>query len=545
MFRCRSSLASSALVFAMLVACTPTETPAPAAAKPVFAVEEKSIAELQVAMADGIVTAVQLVEHYLLRIATLDRDGPRLGSVLALNPDAMNIARALDAERASNGARGPLHGIPVLLKDNIESADAMPTTAGSLALKDNLTQRDAPLVKRLRDAGAIILGKTNLSEWANMRSTHSVSGWSAIGGLTRNPYALDRNACGSSSGSGVAAAASFAAATIGTETDGSITCPSAINAVVGLKPTLGLISRTHIVPLAHSQDTAGPMARTVADIATMLTVMAGTDASDVATANADQHRLDFVKLLNAAALNGKRIGVLRFATGYHADLDQVFDDSLDVLRTAGAVLIDIKEFPGLDKIGDNELTVLLTELKTDLNQYLASSPANIPVRTLEELIAFNQQHENEEMVFFAQELFEQAQATEADAGYRKIVIENQKLAGRDGLMVLMNTQQLDALVAPTTGPAWSTDLINGDHYLGAASTLPAIAGYPHLTVPMGQVKGLPVGLSFIGRDWSDGELLALGYDFEQRTLARKPPGYVTSESLSEIAHGLARATTAQ
>lgn len=501
-----------------------------------YQVEEKSIAELQADLTAGKISAEQLVECYLMRIATLDREGPQLNSVLALNPEALPIARALDKERRQSAARGPLHGIPVLLKDNIESADPMPTTAGALALRDNLTGRDAPLVKRLRDAGAIILGKTNLSEWANIRSPHAVSGWSALGGLTRNPYAIDRNACGSSSGSAAAVAASFAAVAVGTETDGSITCPAAVNGLVGLKPTRGLISRTLIIPLAESQDSAGPMARTVADAAALLTVLAGSDPADPATADADRHRQDYNRLLDAHNLQGKRLGVLRFATGYHPGLDAVFEESLLTLQQAGATLVEIAAMPNQELITADELSVLLTEFKQGVNQYLANSPAELPVRDLAQLIAFNRHHADSELLFFGQELFEKAEQTTADAAFVQRRARLQKLA-RDGLDKLMNGQQLDALVAPTTGPAWVSDLVNGDHYAGGVSSVPAVAGYPHLTVPMGQVKGLPVGLSLIGRAWHDGMLLAFAHDFEQRQAARQLPGYASSEALPDIAAG--------
>lgn len=540
------SISAMAMLLTSLLACTPSEPPTKSAttAEPAYSVEEKSLAQLQADLAAGTVSSEQLVEHYLLRIATLDREGPRLNSVLALNPDALTVARQRDEERRKGQLKGPLHGIPVLLKDNIESADPMPTTAGSLALEKNLTGRDAHLVKRLREAGAIILGKTNLSEWANIRSSRSVSGWSAVGGLTRNPYALDRNACGSSSGSGVATAASFAAASIGTETDGSITCPAAINGLVGLKPTLGLVSRQFIVPIAHSQDTAGPMTRTVADAALVLEIIAGSDAADPDTVEADQRKQAYSSLLQADALRGKRLGVLRFATGYHPELDAVFEQSLQTLRDAGAELIEIDQFPALEQIGKNELTVLLTETRTDLNDYLKNSPAPLPVRSLADVMAFNVNQAEREMPFFGQELFEQAEQTVADDSYRRARDDNRRLAGKDGLAALLKAQRLDAFVAPTTGPAWSTDLINGDHYLGAVSTLPAVAGFPHLTVPMGHVKGLPVGLSFIGDAWSDGLLLTLGHDFEQRTQARQPPLYVTSEALPAIAASLTSDATA-
>jgi amidase len=504
-------------------------------------VMEKSIAELQADMTAGRATSEQLVQMYLDRIEAIDRDGPRLQSVLAVNPDALAQARALDEERRAGRVRGPLHGVPILIKDNIDSLDPLPTTAGSLALKDNVTGRDAPLVARLRAAGAVILGKTNLSEWANIRSSKSTSGWSAMGGLTRNPYAIDRNACGSSSGSGAAAAASLAAAAVGTETDGSITCPSAINGLVGIKPTVGLVSRTYVVPISHSQDTAGPMTRSVADAAVLLTAMAGSDPLDKATAEADRRKSDYTQALDAGALKGKRIGVMRFDAGYDAKLDAVFDAAVAELKAAGAEVVEIKEFKPEAEVGRNELPVLLTELKADLNAYLASTPPSVKTRTLAELIAFDREHADVEMPYFAQELFEQAETTKGlnDPDYLKARETSFRLAGPEGIDRMLKDNRLDALVAPTTGPAWTTDLVNGDHYAGSATTLPAVAGYPHVTVPMGQVQGLPVGLSFIGPAWSEARLIALAYAYEQRTHARRPPTYApASEALRELSSGV-------
>ncbi|MCE9522024.1 MAG: amidase [Alphaproteobacteria bacterium] len=498
----------------------------PAYAKP-YDVEEKSIATLQADLASGATTSEALVAAYLNRIERIDRAGPTLRSVLALNPRALDDARALDVERRAGKTRGPLHGIPILVKDNIETADPVATTAGSLALAANLTGRDAPLIARLRAGGAIILGKTNLSEWANIRSSRSTSGWSAVGGLTRNPYALDRNACGSSSGSGAAAAASLAAATIGTETDGSITCPASINGIVGIKPTIGLVSRTHVVPISRSQDTAGPMARNVADMALLLTLMAGSDSSDPATKDADTRKTDYATALDPNALNGKRIGVLKFLTGYHNATDAAFTRAIDEMKTAGADIVEIEKFPGLDKIGADELPVLLTELKAGLNDYLASTPQAVATRTLEDVIAFNNRSPSE-TALFGQDLFEQAQLTKglSDPAYLKIAARIKRQAGREGIDRLLKQHKLDALVAPTGGPAWTTDIVTGDHFLGAASTLPAVAGYPHITVPMGQTSGLPVGISFIGAAWSEAKLISLAYAYEQRSHARKPPQYL-------------------
>ena len=447
----------------------------------------------------------------------------------------------LDGMEPGVFAPGPLSGVPILLKDNIETAD-MPTTAGSMALLDNAPGRDAPLVARLRAAGAVILGKTNLSEWANIRSSASVSGWSAVGGLTRNPHALDRNTCGSSSGSGAAVAAGLAPAAIGTETDGSIVCPAAINGIVGFKPTVGMVSRTHIVPISHSQDTAGPMTRTVEDAAILLSVIAGSDPADPATAEADARKTDFRAALDAGSLRGTRIGVARFLTGYSPGTDVVFEQTLQALRDAGAVLIDITDGPDMDAIGEAETTVLHYELKADLNAYLASTdPEQVRTRTLADVIAFNIATPRE-MALFGQETFIKAEATRGldDPEYIAARETSLRLAGVEGIDRLLSRNGVVALVAPTVGPAWSIDVVNGDHYLGAASTLPAVAGYPHLTVPMGFVQGLPVGLSFIGARWDDARILSLGYAFEQATHAFRPAVMRRSiDDLGEVASVLA------
>lgn len=505
-----------------------------------YNVEERSVAELQADMTSGAVTSEQLVRAYLARIDQIDRNGPTLNSVLSLNPNALEQARALDAERAAGHVRGPLHGVPVLIKDNIESADPIPTTAGSLALAENVTGRDAPLVARLREAGAVILGKTNLSEWANIRSSASTSGWSAVGGLTLNPYALDRNACGSSSGSGAAAAASLAALTIGTETDGSIVCPSSTNGLVGIKPTVGLVSRTHVVPISHSQDTPGPMGRTVADVAAALAAISGSDPADAATSEADVRRQDYVAALDADALRGRRIGVVRFAAGFHSRTDERFNEALAQLRAAGAELVEITEAPeGLDALGADELTILLAELKTDLNAYLASTPETVTTRTLEQVIAFNEATPAE-LVLFGQELFIQAQATggTSDPRYIEAHARAQRTAARI-LDALLRDNRVDALVAPTMGPSWATDIVIGDHFVGGgSSSLPAVAGYPHVTVPMGLVNGLPVGLSFVGEAWSEAKLLSFAYAYEQRANARVPPTYARSVNSGPLSRAL-------
>ncbi|MET3664719.1 amidase [Caulobacter sp. 1776] len=450
-----------------------------------------------------------------------------LHAVIVTNPHALADARALDAERKAGKLRSALHGVPILLKDNIESADDTATTAGSLALKDNVTNRDAPLVKRLTDAGLVVLGKANLSEWANIRSSKSISGWSAIGGTVRNPYVLDRSACGSSSGSGAAVAAGLAPLAIGTETDGSITCPAAINGLVGLKPTVGLVSRTHIVPISHSQDTAGPMTTTVEDAAKVLTVIAGSDPADVATKDADTHKTDYAAGLSKDALKGVKLAVARFYTGYSPKTDAVFEQALKDLRVQGAILVDVKEFDE-GPIGKAEGVVLYTELKADMAAYLASTdPKQVKSRTLADLIAFNKATPKE-FEWFGQESFEKAEKTKGltDPDYLKALADSKRMAGPEGIDKILKDTGAVAIVAPTTGPAWTIDPLNGDNYGGSSTTLPAVAGYPHLTVPMGDVTGLPVGLSFIGPAWSEQRLLNLGYAYEQATHHRKPPTFL-------------------
>jgi amidase len=468
-------------------------------------------------------SAEDATKDYLARIKARN---DVLHAVIALNPHALADAKALDAERKAGKVRGPLHGLPMLLKDNIESADGTATTAGSLALKDNVTNRDAPLVKGLKGAGVVILGKANLSEWANIRSNKSISGWSAMGGTVRNPYALDRSACGSSSGSGAAVAADLAWAAIGTETDGSITCPAAINGLVGLKPTVGLVSRTHIVPISHSQDTAGPMTTTVEDAAKILTAIAGSDPADVATKDADSHKTDYAKGLSKDALKGVTLAVARFYTGYSPKTDAVFEQALKDLKAQGATLVEVKTFDE-GPIGKAEGVVLYTELKVDLAAYLASTdPKKVPSRTLADLIAFNKATPKE-FEWFGQESFEKAEKTKGydDPEYIKALADSKRLAGPEGIDKILKDAGAVAIIAPTTGPAWTIDPLNGDNYGGSSTTLPAVAGYPHLTVPMGDVTGMPVGLSFIGPAWSETLLLNLGYAYEQATQRRKPPTF--------------------
>jgi amidase len=470
-------------------------------------------------------------------IERIEALNPRLNAVIAVEPAAIAEARALDRQRA---ARGPLFGMPILVKDNIETRGALPTTAGSLALKDNVTGRDAPLVARLRAAGAVIVAKTNLSEWANMRSSDSISGWSPVGGQTRNPHALDRNACGSSSGSAVAVAGGMAPAAIGTETDGSVTCPAAVSGIVGFKPSVGLVSRTHVIPISRSQDTPGPMTRSVRDAALVLAAMAGTDPADAATREADSRRTDYAAALSDRSLRGKRIGVMRFATGFGTEA--AFDEALATLRREGAVLVDIDKFEGRDEIGEAEFAVLLAEFKDGINAYLATTPPTVLTRTLADLIAFNQANAATEMPLFGQDVFEQAEKTKGleEPGYRAARETSLRMAGPEGIDRLLREHRLDALVGPTMSPAWLIDAVNGDQIPGGgAGSLAAVAGYPHLTVPMGTVKGLPVGLSFIGPKWADALILSLGYDYEQASRKRAEPALIPSvERSEEVARAL-------
>jgi amidase len=467
----------------------------------------------------------------LQRIEALN---PRVNAVIAVDPTALDQARGLDRIRRTHG---PLFGMPILIKDNIETAGPLPTTAGSLALADNVTGRDAPLVARLRAGGAVIVGKAGLSEWANIRSSDSISGWSAVGGQVRNPYALNRNPCGSSSGSAVAVSAGMVPAAIGTETDGSITCPAAINGIVGFKPTVGLVSRTHVVPISHSQDTPGPMTLNVRDAALIMNAIAGTDPADPATAEADARRADYTAALRPDALRGVRIGVMRFSAGFGTDAP--FEAALDILRAQGAELVEIREFQGRQEIGRNEIVVLLAELKVDMNAYLATLPEAVRTRTLEQVIAFNSEHRAEEMPLFTQDLFEQAQATAGlDDAYRTARETSFRLAGPEGIDRMLRESNVVALVAPTRPAAWLIDAVHGDQSPGggAGGTLAAVAGYPHLTVPMGEVRGLPVGLSFIGAKWDDARILALGYAYEQASHRRIEPRFLPSiEESPEVA----------
>jgi amidase len=492
-------------------------------------IDEATIESLQAAMANGKLTSKALTAHYLARIKAIDKAGPRLNSVIAVNPEALAIAAALDQERRSKGARGPMHGIPVLLKDNIATGDRMATTAGSLALKGIRATRDAFLVERLRAAGAVILGKTNLSEWANFRSTRSTSGWSALGGLTRNPYALDRNTSGSSSGSAVAVAANLAAVAVGTETDGSIISPSTQAALVGIKPTVGLVSRSGVIPIAASQDTPGPMARTVADAAALLTAIAGTDPLDNATRDASTRAVDYARHLDRNALKGARIGVVRsqFKAGRNDLVVGEIEKALEVMRAQGAVLVEIAELPNAGKYGSTELEVLLYEIKAGLPMYLSLYAPHAPVASLADLIAFNERHKERELRYFGQEHFI---AAEAKGGldspeYRAALANNNKFSREEGLDKALREHNLDALVAPSGSPAWLTDFVRGDFSGGGFSQAAAVAGYPHITVPAGNVQGLPCGISFVGGAWSEPRLIALAYAFEQATRHRRPPAF--------------------
>lgn len=521
------------LVLALLLAAGATTSRGQAPAS--FPLEELTVAQLQDAMATGKYTARRLVELYTERINAIDRSGPTLRAVIELNPDALSIADTLDAERKSGRLRGPLHGIPVLVKDNIDTGDRMMTTAGSLALEGGPAPHDAFIVQRLRAAGAVILGKTNLSEWANFRSTKSTSGWSGRGGQVKNPYALDRNPCGSSSGTGAAVAASLTAIGVGTETDGSIVCPSGANGLVGIKPTIGLVSRTGIIPISHTQDTAGPMARSVADAAVLLGAMTGVDPSDRVTVASRGHAsTDYTTALKADGLKGARIGVARKRYfGYSPATDALIEAAIANMKSQGAVIVDPANIPTAARLDDCEFEVLLYEFKADLNKYLASRGASAPIHSLKDLIDFNTREKERELPYFGQEILVSAQKKGplTSEAYRKAVTTCSARARALGIDAVMTKFRLDALVAPTGSPAWPTDLVNGDHFLGASSTPAAVSGYPSLTVPAGFVYGLPVGLSFIGRPWSESKLIGYAYAYEQATKHRKPPTFQPSVSL--------------
>ena len=517
-----------ALAAARVVAASePAPTPAKA-----FEFDETTIADLQRRMTAGEISAHSLTQAYLSRIREIDsrniQSSPGLNAVIEVNPDTLAIAAALDKERKAKGPRGPMHGIPVLIKDNIDTADHMQTTAGSLALVGSKPAQDSGVARKLREAGAVILGKTNLSEWANIRSSHSTSGWSGRGGQTHNPYALDRNPCGSSSGTGAGVSANLCTVGVGTETDGSIVCPSSANGIVGIKPTLGLISRAGIIPISHSQDTSGPMARTVRDAAILLGALAGSDPRDPATADANaKMQKDYTQFLDPNGLKGARIGVARKYFGFSDSVDALMNHLIDEMKSAGAVIVDPADLESFGKFDDTELLVLMYELKADLNAYLASRP-DAQVHTLADVIAFNERNKDKEMPYFGQDLFLKAQEkgplTEKE--YVAAVAANHKLSREDGIDGVMDKFHLDAIVAPTGGPAWLTDLVDGDHSGGGSSNAAAVAGYPNINVPAGFIFGLPVGISFFGRAWSEPALLKIAYGFEQLVKARQAPQFL-------------------
>lgn len=491
--------------------------------------KEFTIIELQAQMGSGELTARTLTEKYLERIAQIDRQGPSLNAVLTVNPEALEIADVLDAERKAQGARGPLHGIPVLLKDNLDTADLMPTTAGSLALSGSIALRDAFVTEKLRKAGAIILGKANLSEWANFRSTHSVSGWSSLGGQVRHPYALDRNPCGSSSGSAVAVAAHLCAVAIGTETDGSIIWPASVNGIVGIKPTVGLVSRAGIVPISHSQDTTGPMARTVADAAILLGALTGVDPRDPATTSSmNRAHTDYTQFLQADGLKGTRLGVARNYFGKRPSVDQLMEEAIEIMQQAGAEIVDPANLETVEQLSEPEMEVLLYEFKADLNEYLAQRGPDTPVHSLAEVIEFNEQNREQVMPWFGQEIMLMAQEKGplTEEVYRQARATCLRLAATEGLDAVLAEHKLDAIIAPSNHPAWLTDWVNGDRYSGGSSAMTAVAGYPNVTVPAGFVHGLPVGISFMGTAYQEPTLIRLAYAFEQATRFRQPPQYL-------------------
>lgn len=492
-----------------------------------FEWKEATTMELQAAMASGKLTAVSLLDTYLDRIQRLDKQGPAVNSVLELNPNAMEIAKKLDQERLAGKVRGPLHGIPVLIKGNIDTHDKMSTTAGSLAMAGSVPMKDASIVTRMREAGMVIMGKANLSEWANFRSTRSSSGWSSQGRQTRNPYALDRSPCGSSSGSGAAVSANFCSIAVGTETDGSIVCPSNANGVVGIKPTVGLVSRSGIIPISHSQDTAGPMARTVADAAALLTIMAGKDPVDAATNTIPGSIPDYTRFLIKEGLKGTRIGVARKYFGFHEQVDAIMEEAIAAMKKAGAIIVDPAEIETKEEIGKPEWEVLLYEFKHDLNAYLAGLGPAAPARTLADLITFDRTHAKETMPFFKQEIFELAEAKGplTEKPYLDALAACRKLSRDKGIDATLKKHRLDAIVAPTGGPAWKIDCITGDHFLGGSSEPAAVAGYPSITVPAGFLFGLPVGISFFSTAWQESTLIRLAYAFEQATDKRRAPEF--------------------
>jgi amidase len=499
-----------------------------------FELDEVTVSELQDGMQSGKYTAHSVAQKYLDRIAEIDKQGPAINAVIEINPDALSIADSLDDERKSKGPRGPLHGIPVLIKDNIGTHDRMMTTAGSLALSGFTPSKDSGVARRLREAGAVILGKTNLSEWANFRCNHSSSGWSGRGGQTRNPYATDRNPCGSSSGSGAAACANLAAITIGTETDGSIVCPSSANGVVGIKPTVGLVSRAGIIPISHSQDSAGPICRTVADAAALLSAIAGVDPDDAATTISTRKAYpDYTKFLQRDGLRGARIGVVRKLFFFTEKLDPIMKNALEAMKSEGAILIDPVAVESLGKFDGSENTVLQYEFKADMRAYFAQFP-DAPMHSLKDIIAFNEANYDKELLYFGQEVMIESEKRGplTDKAYLDALEKNHRLARTEGIDAVMDKYKLDALVAPTGGPAWMIDLVNGDHDTGGSSSLAAVAGYPNINVPAGFIFGLPVGISLFGRAWSEPTLIKIAYAFEQITRVRKAPEFLSTADLN-------------
>lgn len=498
---------------------------------------EWTISDLQEKMEIGELTARRLVELYTERVSEIDKNGPYINAVMELNPDALEIADSLDAERRAGKTRGSLHGIPILIKDNIDTADRMQTTSGSLALEGHIASKDAFIVKQLRKAGAVILGKTNLSEWANFRGRRSVSGWSSRGGLTRNPYVLDRTACGSSSGSGAAVAANLCAGAVGTETDGSIICPSQTNGIVGIKPTLGLLSRSGIIPIAHSQDTAGPMTRTVADAAILLGAMVGADPQDPATKGSRKRSVsNYTKFLDRDGLKGARIGVARNMAGSNPRVTKIFEHCIQVLKHLGAVVIDPADVPNFDKFGKTEVEVLHYEFKADLNKYLKTVNGSVPVHSMEDVIKFNEENSHKVMPYFGQEHMITAQETKSlrDKKYRDALAKNLRLTRKEGIDAAIRKHKLDAIIVPSGGPAWLIDLVDGDsNNWDMESTSPAaVAGYPHITVPAGYIFGLPVGLSFFAQAWQEATLIKFAYAFEQATQFRRQPRFLPTANLN-------------
>jgi amidase len=526
-----SAAATLSPLYPALGAARETASAVPLPAINPFELDEITISDLQDGMKSGKFTARSLVEKYSARIAEIDKQGPAINSVLQLNPDALSIADSLDQERKGKGARGPMHGVPVLIKDNIDTADRMMTTAGSLALVGSKPTQDSFVAQKLRRAGAVILGKTNLSEWANIRSSHSTSGWSGRGGLTKNPYVLDRNPCGSSSGTGAGISANLCAVGIGTETDGSIVCPSSSNGLAGIKPTVGLVSRSGIIPISHSQDGAGPMCRTVRDAAILLGALTGVDPRDSATAGSQGKSFtDYTQFCDPNGLKGARIGVARKYFGFSEAVDALMEQSLDAMKKQGAILVDPADIETLGKFDESELLVFMYELKADLNNYLAGLGPNAPVRTLKDIIDFNDRNRQKEMPYFGQDLFLKAEAKGplTEKAYIDALDKNHQLARTEGIDATMDKNHLDAIVAPTGGPAWLTDLVNGDHVAGGSSNAASVAGYPNINVTAGFVSGLPVGISFFGRAWSEPTLVRLAFAFEQTIKARQAPRFLST-----------------